>query len=242
MRVAVVSDIHGNLTALEAVIADIENAGADLVVHGGDLLGSGARQADTIDRIRDLNWPGVYGNADEMLWNPDRAAAQLQAPALHRVRDIVLAQVAETVHAIGDERLAWLRGLPKRWSDRQLTVVHASPDDVWRSPSPESSDDELAATYEQLGTRRVVYGHIHRPFVRRLPAFTLANSGSVSLPYDGDPRAAYAVVDDGEITIRRVDYDIEREATLLADARFPGAAWVSAMLRAGRYVPPDDRG
>lgn len=240
MRVAVVSDIHGNLTALEAVIADIEHAGVDLVVQGGDLLGSGARQAEVIDRVRDLNWPGVYGNADEMLWNPDRVAVQLQAPALHRVRDIVLAQAAATVNAIGDERLAWLRALPRRWADDALTVVHASPDDVWSSPSPESPDEELVATYGPLASSRVVYGHIHRSFVRRLPSFILANSGSVSLSYDRDPRAAYALVGDNDITIRRVEYDIEREVAMLADARFPGAPWVAAMLRTGSYVPPDE--
>jgi hypothetical protein len=60
------------------------------------------------------------------------------------------------------------------------------------------------------------------------------------LSYDRDPRAAYALVDDNDITIRRVEYDIEREVTMLADARFPGAAWVAAMLRAGSYVPPPD--
>ena len=84
MRVAVVSDIHGNFTALEAVIADVNDAGADLVVHGGDLLGGGARQREVIDRIRDLGWPGVFGNADEMLWNPDLVAQHLSAPAYQR--------------------------------------------------------------------------------------------------------------------------------------------------------------
>lgn len=240
MRIAVISDIHGNLTALAAVIADLKTVGADLVVHGGDLLGSGARQAEVVDRIRDLNWPGVYGNADEMLWNPDRLAAQLQAPALQRVREIVVAQAAATLDAIGDERLAWVRALPMRWSEHGLTVVHASPDDVWRSPSIEASDEELTTTYGPVASIQVVYGHIHRPFVRRLSAFTLANSGSVSLSYDGDPRAAYAVVDAGAITIRRVPYDIEQEVKALADARFPGAAWVAAMLRSGGFVPPSD--
>ena len=73
----------------------------------------------------------------------------------------------------------------------------------------------------------MVYGHIHHPFVRRLPLLTVANAGSVSLSYDGDPRAAYALVDDGEITIRRVEYDIEREARDLAAVRFPFASWIA---------------
>jgi putative phosphoesterase len=238
MRVAVVSDIHGNLTALDAVIADLTGVSPDLVVHGGDLLGGGARQAEVVDRIRERGWPGVYGNADEMLWNPDRAAQHLAAPAFQRIRDIVFEHIAATVDSIGEERLAWLRGLPTRWSGSGLTVVHAGPDDVWRSPSANASDEELVSTYGPLACPRVVYGHIHQAFVRQLPSFIVANSGSVSLSYDGDPRAAYVLVEDGGVTVRRVAYDIEREVTALFDARYPHASWIADMLRKGSYVPP----
>jgi predicted metal-dependent enzyme (double-stranded beta helix superfamily) len=86
--------------------------------------------------------------------------------------------------------------------------------------------------------RRVVHGHLHRSYVRRLDAFTLANAGSVSLSYDGDPRAAYAVVSDETIAIRRVEYDIEGEVRALFEARDPDAPWIAAMLRTGTYVPP----
>src|SRR5712692_560613 len=231
MRVAVVSDIHGNLTALDAVIADLKEVSPDLTVHGGDLLGAGARQAEVVDRIRDLNWPGVQGNTDEMLWNPDRAAEHLRAPALERLREIVFRHIAATVDAIGNERLSWLRTLPARWSEKGLTVIHAGPDDVWRSPSADASDEELVNTYGPLGSGRVVYGHIHRAYVRRLPSFTLANSGSVSLSYDGDSRSAYVLVDDDQIAIRRVEYDIEREVAALFEMQYPYAGWLADMLR-----------
>jgi putative phosphoesterase len=240
MRVAVVSDIHGNLTALDAVIADLKEVSPDLIVHGGDLLGAGARQAEVIDRIRSLNWPGVCGNADEMLWNPDSAAEHLRAPALQRVREIVFRHIVATVDAIGDERLQWLRTLPTRWSENGLTVVHAGSDDVWRSPSADASDEELVNTYGPLGSRRVVYGHIHRAYIRRLPSFTVANSGSVSLSYDGDSRSAYVLLDDDQITIRRVEYDIEREVTMLFELQYPYAGWIAEMLRKGTPVPPPD--
>jgi putative phosphoesterase len=240
MRIAVLSDIHGNLTALDAVIVDLKKVSPDLIVHGGDLLGGGAHQAEVVDRIRDLGWPGVRGNTDEMLWSPDRAAEHLRAPALQRIREITLEFIAAAVDAIGEERLAWLRALPVRWSGSDLTVVHAGPDDVWRSPSADASDEELVKTYGPLGSRRVVYGHVHCAYVRRLPTFTLANSGSVSLSYDGDPRSAYVLVDDEQITIRRVEYDIEREVTALVDMQYPHAAWLAAMLREGTFVPPPD--
>lgn len=131
MRIAVVSDIHANLTALDAVIADVRKTGADLVVCGGDLMSGGPRPAEVIDRVREMNWPGVYGNTDEMLWLPHRVPETLQAPQLHRIRDLVLTHtMPATLNAIGDERLAWLRALPRRWSEGDLSVVHAGQDDV----------------------------------------------------------------------------------------------------------------
>jgi predicted phosphodiesterase len=78
-----VSDIHGDLTALEAVIADLKEVSADLVVHGGDLVYGGFRPAEVVDRIRQLGWSGVQGNTDEVLWRPERLSElALSAPKL----------------------------------------------------------------------------------------------------------------------------------------------------------------
>lgn len=83
MRVAILADIHGNLTALEAVISDLRDRAPDLVVHGGDLALMGPRPAEVVDRVRELGWPGVLGNTDELLWQPDEHERQLsRAPAL----------------------------------------------------------------------------------------------------------------------------------------------------------------
>ena len=239
MRVAVVSDIHGNLSALEAVIADLRAVSPDLVVQGGDLVGSGSRPAEVIDLVRDLQWPGVFGNTDEMLWAPERLTDVLKSPQLHALRKVLLEDVVPaTLRAIGHERLAWLRQLPAIWSAGGLSVVHASPSTVWRAPMPDAADEEFETTYGSLGGRAVVYGHIHRPFVRRLATFTIANSGSVSLSYDGDPRASYAVIDDAGITIRRISYDVEEEISRLLADGYPQADWLTKILRTGSYVPP----
>jgi putative phosphoesterase len=242
VRIAIVSDIHGNLTALDAVIADLKRVGADSVIHGGDLVGGGSSPAEVIDRVRDLGWPGVYGNADEMLWVPSRVTETLQAPHMQRVRDLLLTYtIPATLEAIGHERLAWLRSLPLRWTMDDLAVVHAAPDDAWRSPFANASDDDLERTYGALGSRSVVYGHIHQPYVRRLPSRTVANSGSVSLSFDGDPRAAYVLVEDDRIEIRRVSYEIEDEVRKLGKSRDPFASSTAATLRTGRYVPLPDQ-
>ena len=238
MRIAVLSDIHANLTALDAVIADLRTTAPDLVLHGGDLVVGGPRPAEVIDRIREMNWPGVYGNAEEALWAPHRLSEMLQAPHLQRIKDLSLTHtLPATVEAIGDERLAWLRTLPLRWSDHDLTVVHAVPNDAWGIVPATASDEEMERVYAVLASTRVVYGHVHTPFVRRLRTFTLANMGAVSQSFDGDTRAAYAVVDDDRVEIRRVEYDIEAEVRLLLRSNDPFAESTAQALRTGRYVP-----
>jgi len=238
MRIAIVSDIHANLTALEAVVADLEQQRPDLVVQGGDLLSGGSRPAEVIDRVRDLKWPGVHGNTDEMVWAPDRLEAALQAPAFARMREALLTEIIPATRAaIGEARLAWLQALPLEYRAADLAVVHASPGDVWRSPSANASDEELEQTYRPLGCSRLVFGHIHQSFVRRLPALTIINAGSVSLSYDGDPRAAYAIVDADSVVIRRIEYDVEEEIARLVAAHDPYADYTAKVLRTGRPAP-----
>jgi hypothetical protein len=119
-----------------------------------------------------------------------------------------------------------------------LGVVHAIPGDAWRAPAAEASDEELEAAYASLDRPMAVYAHIHRPFVRRVGAMTVANTGSVSLSYDGDARASYLLVDDSTASIRRVEYDVEEECRRMTERCVPRAAWVGAMLRSGRFQMP----
>jgi len=238
MRMAIVSDIHGNLTALEAVIADLKRVGADVIVQGGDLVG-GSRNAEVIDLVRERSWPGVYGNAEEMLWMPEQVTRNVRGPQFRRMRNVVLTETIPFIcQAIGEERLAWLRSLPGRWARDDVTVMHAGPDDVWHSPWANASDEALEGLYGPLGCRTVVYGHIHHAFVRRLSRFTVANSGSLSFSYDGDPRAAYLLIDGDEIIIRRVEYDVEEEIRWLSAAHYPDANWLAQIYRAATPIPP----
>jgi predicted phosphodiesterase len=239
MRIAIVSDIHGNLTALEAVLVDLKQTSPDLVLHGGDLAQGGARPADVVDRIRALGWPGVCGNTDEVLWAPEALYAFAEkAPKLKPLMSTIEAMLPFAATALGAERLAWLKSLPMVERRGPLALVHASPNDLWRSPMPESTDAEITEAYGSLHAAIVVYGHIHRPFIRQLPGMTVANSGSVSLSYDGDTRASYLLVDDGKPSIRRVEYDLDQEVAALMQSGLPHADWVVRILRAGSYVPP----
>jgi putative phosphoesterase len=240
MRVAIVSDIHGNRRAFEAVLEDLRHVGPDLVVHGGDLAYGGAHPAEIIDQIRSLGWPGVRGNTDEMLWAPKSlaefaAATPKLAPLLAAIQELIPSALA----SMGEERLRWLKGLPERYAGSGFGLVHASPGDLWRAPMPDAGDDELRSTYASLEVKIVVYGHIHRPFVRRLPSMTVANTGSAGQSYDGDRRASYLLIDGESVSIRRVEYDVESEAKELLHSGLPRAGWLARILLAGQYVPPE---
>lgn len=235
MRIAIVSDIHGNRSAFEAVLADLRQTSPDLILHGGDLADAGASPVEIVDQIRDFGWPGVVGNTDEMLFRPEslREFAR-QSPGLKPLFAVIEEMAAATRAALGEERLAWLRGLPRVQIHGPMALVHASPGDCWRAPAPEASDAELDSVYAPLGQPVAVYGHIHRPYVRGVAGMIVANTGSVGLSYDGDRRAAYLLLDGSTPTIRRVAYDVDKEIQALSGCGLPHADWVAKMLASAR--------
>jgi predicted phosphodiesterase len=197
MRIAIVSDIHGNRTAFEAVLADLRHTAPDLILHGGDLPYGGANPAEIVDHVRDLGWQGVVGNTDEMLFAPKSLTEfAKQLPDLQPLWMAIQEMAVATCEVLGADRLAWLRTLPRTQILGPMTLVHASPESLWVAPSAEASDTELASVYSPLGQPRAIYGHIHRSYIRDVSNMTVVNTGSVSLSYDGDHRAAYLLLDD----------------------------------------------
>jgi predicted phosphodiesterase len=239
MRIAVVSDIHGNLTAFEAVLADLEQTSPDVVFHGGDLADAGSGPVEIVDQIRSLGWKGVLGNTDQMLAMPETfesfaSRSQKLAPLWGVLREMA----AATRELLGEERLVWLRNLPLVHVHDPIAIVHASPEDPWSAPSLQATDEELSSRYSSLTQPIVIYGHIHQPFVRTIETLTVANSGSVGLPYDGDRRAGYLLIDDSNIEIRRVEYDLAGELRTLRSSGMPHAEWVARTLESGSPQMP----
>jgi len=210
------------------------------VLHGGDLVLMGAQPAQVIDRVRELDWQGVVGNTDEVLWRPEELARQdARAPKLASLLRLIFNEYAPaTAELLGEERIKWLRELPAQQRVEDLVLVHAAPGDLWRAPMPDAEEQELSSVYGPLDASTAVYGHIHRPYTRTLAGMTVVNSGSVGMPWDGDPRASYLLIEDGRPELVRVEYDVEREAAALLSSGYPDALRLAEMRRRGAFLRP----
>jgi diadenosine tetraphosphatase ApaH/serine/threonine PP2A family protein phosphatase len=210
---AVLYDIHANLPALEAVLEDAESVGANRYVLGGDYAGLGAWPLETLARLHELQpaeW--IRGNWERWMGSPSDA---VDVPFVQNALRWVL-------DAVDDQTIEQLAGLPETLSREGTLYSHASPLSDMQSFLPAPAEDEL----DLIGgatERRLVFGHTHLQFRREGPGgVDLVNPGSVGLPFDGDTRAAYALVsDEGELELRRVGYDHERVAARVRE-RMPG--------------------
>jgi diadenosine tetraphosphatase ApaH/serine/threonine PP2A family protein phosphatase len=217
---ALVYDVHGNLPALEAVIADAEAAGAEGWILGGDYALFGGWPAETVERLRALDratW--IRGNGERWTADPDAAPDNPVVPGA-----IVTARAA-----LGEETVADLASLPFSLPIEGALVCHGSPASDVDSflPEPGDADEDLLAGAD---APRVIFGHTHLPFARTGPrGIELVNPGSVGMPFDGDPRAAYALLDDdGRIAHRRVEYD---HAASAERVRAIGEEWSEVVAR-----------
>lgn len=241
-RIAIVSDVHANLVALEAVLADLEEVGPDLVVQGGDLVGMGPRPAECADRIRELGWPSVAGNWERVVAG-DPLPPEVEPERAPRVAEPNLIGFTRrhgqwTADRLGSQRVRWLAGLPLEWRDNHfLTVVHAVPGDTWPVVPSSASDMELRATFAALDAARVAYCHTHVAYVRDLGSLTIANAGSAGAPLDGDPRLSYLIVEHGSLTLRRVEYDVEQAVADLKASAIPDVEWVATLYRTAAMPP-----
>ena len=226
MKVALLSDIHANLQALDAVLADMPSV--DDVVCLGDVVGYGGDPKSCLDRVRDAGWLVLAGNHDRACTDP---------AALGWFNDQAAAVVRWTMEVLDESRLSWLDGLPEQAIDGDVLYVHGSP----RSPTYEYVMDYETAAENLLliGQRLCFHGHTHIPgvfhgqagemrhdyeegfFKLRGPA--LVNPGSVGQPRDGNPDASYVIWDAEHkmLEFRRVPYDREGAKRAILDAGLP---------------------
>jgi diadenosine tetraphosphatase ApaH/serine/threonine PP2A family protein phosphatase len=210
---AVLYDVHGNLPALEAVLADAQRAGAARFFLGGDYAAFGAWPAETVARLDEL---------EEARWirgNWDRWVATW--PASDAPDDPVVEGAASSVlAALGSDVVARLGALPASARETDVLYCHASPESDMRGFAPVAAETDRELLRGAGDARLIVCGHTHVQYQRALPdGRTICNPGSVGLPLDGDRRAAYGLLHDGELhlELRRVAYDHAAAAAALRD-------------------------
>ena len=218
LRVAILSDVHGNLSGLEAVARALRTEGAlDHVVVAGDHLQGGPRPVEVWTRLQDLGWTLLRGNEDEALATE---APPYQGQGFRRA---YLAQHAWYRALAPAAPLAELLELPAEWRiptpAGDLLVLHSSPrgtDD--RRGGMHNSAREVAEAYGGTGASAIAFGHYHQSFVRPMPFALLVNVASVGLPLDGLPLAAYTIISAAEggwvVAQRRVPYDAALEVRM----------------------------
>ena len=244
-RIAVLSDVHGNAIALEAVRKDLRAARPDAVLVAGDLVMNGPDPVGAVDALRTLESEGaliVQGNTDVAVADFDYAAAFPQYS--DGVPDTMKA-AAEWAHdQLDDERLEWLRHLPaerRLWVDDTLVlVVHASPGSQTAGFDQSLDPSVVLERLSRTDARVVCVGHTHVPEIRDFGWRVIVNDGSAGYVFDGDPTASWALVDvhDGNVTaeIRRTEFDALSAANAISARGLPGDVYRAATVRTGKLV------
>jgi predicted phosphodiesterase len=220
VRIAVIADIHGNLMALDAVMSDIETQEVDEVWCGGDIAFGGPWATECIARVRDAGWTTVKGNTD--IWVTGDPQPHTDPEARTFIEEMASA------HAVSDDDARWLVNLPLGHSaPGSMLLVHGTPDSPFEGPMPDSPVADFAPYEGRAGL--VIYGHVHRAFVRKLSDGTIVcNTGSVGMPSDSAD-ACYLLLDANGpswmVRYRRVQFDRRAVVAQLKRSPEPLRSW-----------------
>lgn len=238
-KVAVFGDIHGNIAALEAVYADMDERG---VVPNryclGDLVGYGAYPNEVVEFVRSRAVPTIMGNYDRGVGEASDDCGCAYQTKEERRRGA--RSIAWTNDEINEDNRAYLRELDRQieleLGDRRVVLVHGSPRRINEYLYEDRPDSSFERLLDQVDAEVLVCGHTHLPYHKVLPGDRhLVNAGSVGKPKDGDPRAGYVVLSDEGSTFdaqfHRVEYDVEAMATAIEQSELPSA--FADMLRTG---------
>ena len=237
-RVAILADIHANLPALEAVLADVDARSVDAVFDIGDIVGYGPFPNEVIELLRSREVPSVCGNYDQKVFEFGENRAEFAATK----HTLTFRSFCWTHDTLTQESLAYLRQLPPerrvQFEGVELLLVHGSPRGVSDHVGLDSSDEHLAMLADIARADVVACGHSHDTFVKQIGETLFINAGTVGRGSRGDVRASYALVeidaDHASATIEWVPYDLKPLLQGLLAASLPDA--FIEMFRQGRQL------
>ncbi len=238
MRMAFISDIHGNAIALEAVLQDIRKKKLDKVYVLGDICYRGPEPKRSLELVRSLNTEVIKGNADE--WVVRGVQEGEVAP---KALDLMNTEREWTVGQLEQTDITYLKNLPAQlnwnWNGIEIACFHATPPSLFTVVPPNASDKELEKQFFQAVDAQVyIYAHIHKPYIRYLNGKVVMNIGSVGLPFDGLAKASYGIVEikDGSVStsIERVRFNTEKVIELYREVHYPNAEMMIDVIRNAR--------
>jgi predicted phosphodiesterase len=224
MRIAILADIHANLLALEAVIADLEIAQPDQVIVAGDFQNRGPAPKEVYDRLRKFDWPLLRGNHEDYVIEQSESPSE-QAHAV----DLYAWQPARWTAERVPETIPFLRTLPiaiqlSGPDGSFVCIAHGSPRSNAEGFFPSTRDEKAFDMLGEPRPRVLCCGHTHLPLQRQIGPTRIFNVGSVGFPFDGDLRAAYGILNWSEgawsTELRRVPYPVEAVLESLASPEF----------------------
>ena len=202
---AIISDIHANLPALEAVLEHIDEVGVTRIVSLGDVVGYGASPSECIQLLRERDIPNILGNHDNYL------AFNMNCERSRTVAEIIDYQRS----LLSESDIAWLRASPRSIREGDQLFVHGSPMDYTDGYIYEVSSDIF-----QENVKKLFVGHTHVQASFDFEEKLFCNPGSVGQPRDGNPKAAYAILDGEKLSLHRVEYDIDSTVASMVSAGF----------------------
>lgn len=244
MRIAILSDIHGNLAALEAVLADLQGQLIDQMVCLGDLAFKGPQPGECVARIRNLGIPCIHGNTDLSLLEVAGLTPTRPLPPGNEMQPDAEPYFRWHVEHMNREDLTYLANLPFshriETGGQSLLFVHASPQDVIAPVRPTMTPDAVRPVLAGEQADWIILGHVHEPFAFRFEGRYLANPGAIGFSLDGDPRAAYAILDTARSSFElyRVAYDIDAAVAAAREREYCfDPDWYGQALRKGFWEP-----
>lgn len=224
MKIAFISDIHGNAVALEAVLTDLRKKEVDEVFVLGDICFRGPEPKHSLEIIQALNTDVIKGNADEWIV---RGVHEGEVPKeafsmMNKERDWAFLK-------LDDNQIKYLNDLPTElnleYGDINIHAFHATPNSLFDIVQPSASDETLEEQLFIKAANIYIYAHIHKPYIRFLDGKCVINTGSVGLPFDGIAKSSYVLIDlmadHVEASIVRVTYDLDKVIHQVKQSNYP---------------------
>lgn len=237
MKIAFISDVHGNAIALDAVLDDIRKKEVDKIVVLGDLAYRGPEPKRSIALIKALNTTVIKGNADDWIVRGVRKGEVPDAAldTMNEERDWSVAQLSQ-------EDVDYLAALPTETLFEENDIVfhgfHATPNSLFDAILPHATDEVIESELMKKNADVYLYGHIHKSYIRTINGKTIINLGSIGLPFDGITKASYALVDvhNESVTasIEKVSYDYEKTINKYKEVNYPNIELMENIIRTAK--------